>query len=105
MRLSPVAIRWHRDLAKATEAAQGQSVTTHGAPAAVDACVFFATLLVEAIQGNSRATVLRPRRLESDQDVAAIAAGSRVTKDRKRVVEGKSVSVRVDLCGRRFIKK
>src|SRR3546814_20745451 len=36
---------------------------------------------------------------------ALLAAACRANGDRKRVVEGKSVAVRVDLGGRRFIKK
>src|SRR3546814_16777646 len=37
--------------------------------------------------------------------IGNVAIGRDVTADRKSVVSGKSVSVRVDLGGRRFIKK
>src|SRR3546814_17041992 len=40
-----------------------------------------------------------------DQERLHIGEDGRGTRDRKRVVEGKSVSVRVDLGGRRLIKK
>src|SRR3546814_15010955 len=40
-----------------------------------------------------------------DQELAAEAAPARAFRDRKSVVSGKSVSVRVDLGGRRIIKK
>ena len=54
MRLSPVAIRWWRDRAKAVEAARLQSRTTHGAVQAVEACALFAEILVESIAGHPK---------------------------------------------------
>ncbi len=61
MRLAPVAIRHHCDRARAIDVARRQSVTTHAAPAAVDACAFFAGLLVDAISGAERSALLSPR--------------------------------------------
>ena len=82
MRLSPVAIRWWHDRAKAIEAARLQSRTTHGAAQAVEACALFAELLVEAIGGASKESVLRARDWPGDVEIAKVAAGSWHTKDR-----------------------
>lgn len=76
MRLAPAAIRWCGQPAKAGEAARLQSRTTHGAPQAVDACGFFAGLLVEAIAGEPKESLLSPRAFDGHEAVAEIAAGS-----------------------------
>jgi ADP-ribosyl-[dinitrogen reductase] hydrolase len=65
MRLAPVAIWAAPDAAKAAKLAKAQSRTTHAAPAAHDACALFATMLVEAIMGASKAAVLKPRRYDT----------------------------------------
>ena len=82
MRLSPVAIRWWSDPAKAVEAARLQSRTTHGAVQAVDACALFAELLVEAIAGQPKESVLRSRQWAGYPRIAGVAAGSWRTKER-----------------------
>lgn len=84
MRLSPVAVRWWNDLPAARAAARLQSRTTHGAEEAVEACAWFAELLVEAIGGAPADTVLRPRN-RSGGGVAAIAAGSFREKTREEI--------------------
>lgn len=76
MRLAPVAIRWHRNPERARAAAREQSRTTHGAPAAVAACDYYADLLVEAIEGGSKEALLRPRRHDQDPSIKAVAEGS-----------------------------
>jgi ADP-ribosyl-[dinitrogen reductase] hydrolase len=76
MRLAPVAIYWHRERAEALKAARDQSVTTHGAPVAVESCVYFADVLLDAIEGRPKDQVLRPRQWPADQDVDRIARGS-----------------------------
>ena len=76
MRLSPVAIRWWHDREKAVDAARLQSRTTHAATQAVEACALFAELLVEAVAGAPKETVLRGRDWNGDAQVAAVAAGS-----------------------------
>ena len=85
MRLSPVAIRWWHDGAAAVEAARLQSRTTHGAAQAVEACALFAELLVEAIGGASKETVLRARDWPGDAEIAKVAARSWRTKDRDAI--------------------
>ena len=85
MRLSPVAIRWWQDPAKATEAARVQSRTTHGAVQAVEACALYAELLVEALAGSPKETVLRTRDWSGDARIAEVAAGSWRSKERAAI--------------------
>lgn len=85
MRLSPVAIRWHADPAQAAAAARAQSETTHAAPAVLDACAFFAGLLVEAIGGSGKAALLAPRDFAGHPAIAAIAAGQWRGKPREAI--------------------
>lgn len=59
MRLAPVALATLYDPGEAERIAEAQSRTTHGAPQAVEACVYFVQLLREAILGQP--DVLRPR--------------------------------------------
>jgi len=61
MRLAPVAIRFWNDRARLRDVAGRQSKTTHGAPEAIDACIAFAEVLADAIEGRSRLEVLRAR--------------------------------------------
>jgi ADP-ribosyl-[dinitrogen reductase] hydrolase len=58
MRLAPVAVRYWRDRPKLRDAASRQSKSTHAAPEAVDACVAYAGMLADAIEGRSRSDVL-----------------------------------------------
>lgn len=60
MRLCPVPLFWAGDPAKAIELAGESSRTTHGAKAAVDACRYFAALLVGAVNGIDKETLLSP---------------------------------------------
>ena len=85
MRLAPVAIYWHRERAAAEAAARAQSVTTHGAASAVEACAYFTHLLLDAIEGRPREQVLRPRAWPADEDVAAVAGNSWVGKSRSDI--------------------
>lgn len=85
MRLSPVAIRWWHDRGTAVEAARLQSRTTHGAAQAVEACALFAELLIEAIGGVPKETVLRARDWPGDAEIAAVAAGAWRGKERDAI--------------------
>ena len=51
MRLAPVAVRYFGDRTALRDAAARQSKTTHAAPEAVDACVLYAEVLADAIEG------------------------------------------------------
>src|SRR5262252_4052159 len=61
MRLAPVAIRFWNDRARLRDVAARQSKTTHAAPEAVDACIAFAEVLADAIEGRSKSDVLGAR--------------------------------------------
>jgi len=60
MRLAPVALFYAGDPAMAVAMAAESSRTTHGAAEAVDACRYFAGLLVGALQGIRKADLLKP---------------------------------------------
>lgn len=61
MRLAPVALRHFRNRAALRDVAARQSRTTHAAPEAVDACVAYAEVLADAIEGAKPSEVLRVR--------------------------------------------
>lgn len=58
MRLAPVALRYARQPAEAIARAADSSRTTHGAVAAVDACRYMAGLIVGAVAGEEKQTLL-----------------------------------------------
>lgn len=76
MRLAPVAIRYWRDRSALRDAAARQSKTTHGAAEAVDACIVWAEMLADAIEGVPRSAVLRNRNDDYAGSIAEIAGGS-----------------------------
>jgi ADP-ribosyl-[dinitrogen reductase] hydrolase len=76
MRLSPVAVRHFADRAKLRDVAARQSRTTHAAPEAVDACVLYAEMLADAIEGRPRSEVLRAREAPYSGKIAQVALGS-----------------------------
>lgn len=76
MRLSPVAIRHRRDAERRRDVAARQSRTTHAAAEAVEACVLYADILADAIAGEPRSAVMRPREVQRPGRVAEIAAGA-----------------------------
>ena len=84
MRLAPVPLYFASDPRAAIERAGDSSRTTHGAKNAVDACRYFAGLIIGALQGKSKAELLEavyaplPGLWESSPltaDIAAVAAG------------------------------
>jgi O-acetyl-ADP-ribose deacetylase (regulator of RNase III) len=85
MRLAPVPLRYAADPPTAVARAADSSRTTHAAPAAVDACRYFAALLLGALDGMPKDALLtdfaapdsaRWRDQPLQEDIAAIAAGS-----------------------------
>jgi len=85
MRLAPVVIWFARSSGEAIARAAESSRTTHGAPTAVDACRYFAGLLLGALDGIPKDVLLsdawspEPGIFEEhplDPAVAAVAAGS-----------------------------
>jgi ADP-ribosyl-[dinitrogen reductase] hydrolase len=89
MRLAPVVLFAAHDPARALHLAGESSRTTHGARAAIDACRFFAGLLVGALRGESKETLLSAGYCPLpgywavnplDPDIAEIANGSFKTR-------------------------
>ena len=85
MRLAPAPMAFWGDPAEAIGMAAASSRTTHGARAAVDACRYFAVLLVGAIAGADKETLLAPgycpveglwEREPLVEEIARIAEGS-----------------------------
>lgn len=61
MRLAPVPMVYSKQPRHGMECAAWSSRTTHGAEAAVDACRYFAGLIMGALQGVDKATLLDER--------------------------------------------
>ncbi|WP_426041695.1 ADP-ribosylglycohydrolase family protein [Brevundimonas sp. TWP2-3-4b1] len=76
MRLAPVAIRYFGDRDTLRDAAARQSKTTHAAPEAVDACVVYAEILADAIEGRKRSEVLAGRAGAWAGSIGPIVGGS-----------------------------
>jgi len=79
MRLAPVAMFFAPDVAEAVENACLSARTTHGARKCLDACRYFAWLLVRAYAGESKDDLLSPRPwpfASLDPKIAEVAAGS-----------------------------
>jgi ADP-ribosyl-[dinitrogen reductase] hydrolase len=85
MRLAPIAMFYAENPEVAIRMAAMSSRTTHGARAAVDACRYFAGLLVGALRGERREVLLAPmyspvpelwEKEPLHPDIADIAAGS-----------------------------
>ena len=85
MRLAPVPMYFLGDAKEAVRMAADSSRTTHGAQEAVDACRYYAALLVGALRGVDRDTLLSPsycpvealwEREPLAGKIAAIAEGS-----------------------------
>ena len=85
MRLAPVPMYYAVDAAEAIDRAALSSWTTHGAPQAVDACRFFSGLLVAALNGVDKQTLLAPgycpieglwEHDPLDETIAEVAGGS-----------------------------
>ena len=84
MRLAPVPLYFAADAARAVAMSGESSRTTHGAPACVDACRYLGGLIVGALRGELKDTLLSPRYrpagaepwADLDPDIAAVADGS-----------------------------
>lgn len=85
MRLAPVPLRFALAPELAIRMAADSSRTTHGAPTAIDACRYFAGLIIGALQGRPKAELLAPHfspvnglweREPLHPAVAEVAAGS-----------------------------
>jgi ADP-ribosylglycohydrolase len=58
MRLAPVPLFYAKNAQQAIQYAAESSKTTHGAEQAVDACRYFAGLIVGALEGRSKDELL-----------------------------------------------
>ncbi|HOZ49723.1 MAG TPA: ADP-ribosylglycohydrolase family protein [Candidatus Hydrogenedentes bacterium] len=85
MRLAPVPMFFRLDPRSAIEKAGDSSRTTHGAPAAIDACRYYAGLLAGALEGVSKEELLSDRYCPApdywcdhalSDDIDAVARGS-----------------------------
>jgi ADP-ribosyl-[dinitrogen reductase] hydrolase len=79
MRLAPVPIRWHHDVARAAELSGESSRTTHAASRPVDACRVLGAMVAALIDGRPADTVLAPgfwRWGSLHPEVRAVAEGS-----------------------------
>lgn len=85
MRLAPVALRHWNDREALRKVAAQQSLTTHGAAEAVSACVGFADMLSDAIEGLPRSQVLRPSSGAYATRIEAILGGSWRGKAREEI--------------------
>ena len=85
MRLAPVAIFSSGDVRAAVSQARLQSRTTHSSAECLDSCEYFATMLVEAINGDSADRVLRSRELDLSANIRSMAQGSYKIKVRNQI--------------------
>jgi ADP-ribosyl-[dinitrogen reductase] hydrolase len=85
MRVAPVAIRHWPDRDILRDVAARQSQTTHGAPEAVDACIAFAEILADAIEGAPRSNLMQPYNYPYAGMIASIMAGSWKGKHRDEI--------------------
>ncbi|CAF3594263.1 unnamed protein product [Rotaria sp. Silwood1] len=86
MRLAPVPLFFHREPAKAVELSGQSARLTHGDQRAIDACRYYAALIVAAIQGKTKEQLLDPNfylthrdwfgNNELHEEVLAVARGS-----------------------------
>jgi ADP-ribosylglycohydrolase len=85
MRLAPVPMFFVSNAGSAIENGALSARTTHGARSCVDACRFFSSLLVRALQGETKRELLTPRSWSDGEplcdEIAAVAAGSYLTKE------------------------
>jgi ADP-ribosyl-[dinitrogen reductase] hydrolase len=95
MRLAAVPMFYAQDAAVAIAMSAESSKTTHGATAAVDACRFYAGLIVGAFGGAAKDELLSPHycpisglwtREPLDPEIGAIADGSYKTKTPPEIV-------------------
>ena len=85
MRLAPVALRHWNNRDRLADVAIRQSATTHGAAEAVSACLAFAHILADAIEGKTREEVFAPRKLPVAAKVDQVIGGSWRGKQRRNI--------------------
>ena len=107
MRLAPVPMYFAGDAEEAIDQSADSSRTTHGVAEAVDACRYFAGLLVGALKGVDKDTLLAPRycpveglweRSPLADKIAEIADGSFKHREPPEIV-GKRMWLRCQIAG------
>ena len=97
MRLAPVALAFASDPEQALHKAGESSRTTHGAPEPIDACRYYAGLIVGACQGCSKNELLSSyfspvdahwQRDELSPKISQVAAGSFKKKQPPEIIGG-----------------
>lgn len=76
MRLAPVPMLWYRRTDDAVHFAGESSKTTHAAGECIDACRYFASRIVAALNGADKAAILDGAFAATTPRIAAVAAGS-----------------------------
>jgi len=90
MRLAPVPLFYAKHPALAIEKAGESSRTTHGAKEAVDACRYFAALIVGAVGGKSREEILDSS--YPDRKLWAVdPLAPRIAKNRSRIIQAQRI--------------
>ncbi|MBF0471132.1 MAG: ADP-ribosylglycohydrolase family protein [Gammaproteobacteria bacterium] len=95
MRLAPIPIFYQHQPMEAIEMAGESSRTTHGNPMAIDSCRYFSGLIVGALHGEVKESLLSPRytpvegvweRYPLHPEIEAIAMGSFRTKSPPEII-------------------
>ncbi len=106
VRPAPVVLRFAADPERAVSFAGDSSKTTHGAPEAVDACRYFARLLLRALAGQSKDDILAAPGDDLEPAIARIAAGSYSRNPPHRSTPPATSSTRSrQRCGRSICRK
>lgn len=97
MRLCPVAIFWHDNLESAVEKARIQSSVTHNVPEAMDACAYLCQIIVRAINGEDKESILIPHPSVKFTNADILSLGSsdsawrKKTEDEIRTLPGRAL--------------
>jgi ADP-ribosyl-[dinitrogen reductase] hydrolase len=88
MRLAPIPLAYRAQPKLAIRYAAESSRTTHGAPAAIDACKLYAGMILAALSGATKEEILSPTLYHGPlvSEIAEIAAGSFKTKNPPAIV-------------------
>lgn len=114
MRLAPVPLRYHNDIATARRVARESSLTTHPGPLAAEACAFLAHAIVRAVhrggddddhdeeeeeRGGARGFLDELAREYEEEVLRERAASSEATPEGLRAVEAVRRLLRCEGCG------
>ncbi len=86
MRLAPIAIFYHSQFEDLIKYAGESSRTTHGSEECIDACKFFASLLVAAFFANDKLALISSLYNPTSKKVAEIASGNFLSKSYQQLV-------------------